>query len=792
MASGSKKRVIVSQKPDSVDKPYANNFDADHKDSSTGRRPPRRRHVNDIILERYEDRRRYQVRQKRYVNDIILESYEGRRHDQKRQREVITVVNAPPISGLMTNLQVSLDCIDGYFEHCRQMNSHTELTMIASEHVGRPTVYISGTSNRSSSNLRNTLITCLGPHSPAFPVQPNSEFYQPLDRSTDQMRLLERVAVRPESTSCCNLPVFKLVVKSLSDLVEYSALSYAWGEDSSLECIVINGSRVEVRANLANILVHICPTTSFLWIDALCINQDDVNERNHQVMQMSSIYKQAREVIVWLGDNTYQGFGKNAETLIPDIGLSSMKRLAALHKDLACKPSGTDVTVKTDELRLGAELVSLGELCSRPYWNRLWIVQEVLLAKDLIICWSNKHSPGLRTVAWADWSRARHTLENLKSSIGPSWDRELKMKAIETILESAPANFDRLRETGNQNWPLNSLLEMFASSECQVQADKIYGLLGIVSDTELCNFPVDYARPLFDTYVEILNCYAQTRSRGSPALDVVRLSQSLQLAWNGLIPTPGMALEWCEVEKMNQTEFFHCRGYMEGFVVASNITKDDLPQRLKVELPEIKSTWKILSSKIRGLDSCSKKHLKGFDSKFSYATRENLPQCNVGESVTKETLDRSNKVHETGFFISSTGDFGIASAEVRKDDFICCLKDADTTLIIRQRRDHYPLVSRAVMTSYADNILKFGGHAKNTKHDALNLFLDLLTLQAVTYPIKLKEGIPYWESLTMKDAISKLRVLDTSNMYNSQRPRGEPIVNTKINSKKSTLVIHYG
>ncbi|TEY69567.1 hypothetical protein BOTCAL_0112g00050 [Botryotinia calthae] len=498
-------------------------------------------------------------------------------------------------------------------------------------------------------------------------------------------------------------------------------------------------------------------------------------------MQMGSIYKLAREVI---------GFGKNAETLIPDIGLSSIKRLAALHKDLACKPSGTDVTVETDGFRLGAELVSLGELCSRPYWNRLWIMQEVLLAKDLIICWSNKHSPGLRTVALADWSRARHTLENLKSSLASSWDRELKMKVIEAILDSAPANFDRLRETGNQNWPLNSLLEMFPSSECQVQADKIYGLLGIVSDTELCNFPVDYGRSLFDTYVEVLNCYTQTRSTDSPALDIIRLSQSLQLALNGPLPKPEMALKWCDVEQINQRRLFNCRGYMEGFVVASNITKDDLPQRLKIELPEIKSTWRILASKIRGLDSCSKKNLNGFDSKFSYATRENLPQCDVGESVAKETSVRSDKVHETRFFISSTGDFGIASAEVRENDFICRLKDTDITLIIRQRHDHYPLVSKAVMTSYADSTLQFGGHAKKTKHDALNLFLDLLTLQAVTYPIESKEGISYWERLTMKDAISKLRVLDTSNMYHSQRLRGEPIVNSKINSKKSTVVIH--
>ncbi|KAF5876568.1 uncharacterized protein Bfra_002973 [Botrytis fragariae] len=297
---------------------------------------------------------------------------------------------------------------------------------------------------------------------------------------------------------------------------------------------------------------------------------------------------------------------------------------------------------------------------------------------------------------------------------------------------------------------------MFSNSECQVQADKIYVLLGIVSDTELCNFPVDYARPLFDTYVEILNCYTQTRSTESPALGIIRLSQILQLVLNGPIPAPGMALKWCEIEQVSQTELFNYRGYMEGLVVASSIGRHDLPQRLKMELPEIKSTWKILSSKIRDLDSCSKNILKSFDSVFGYATRENLPLCDVGKSVTKEMSIRFDRVHETGFFISSTREFGITSAEVRENDFICRLKDTDITLIIRQRREHYPLISRAVLTSYEDTIPRFGGRAENIKGDALDLWLDPLTLQALICPIKSKGVIPYWECLTMEDVFSKL------------------------------------
>lgn len=706
-------------------------------------------HVSDTVDGAYDAEYRSIRRWQSQSGDYrISERYERRSQDQKRQRMPIRVVDCPLISGPMTDLQISLDCIDDYFQHCHQISTRTRQTVMLSEHAGKPIIH-------TSSNLRNASITYLDPHSALFLVQSISEFYQPLNRSTDQIRLLERVVVYPQSTSHCNLPAFKLVVKSLSDHVEYSALSYAWGQDLSVKSIVINGTRVEVRANLANILVHISPATPFLWIDALCINQDDVIERNHQVMQMGSIYKQAREVIVWIGDKADQGVENHADILIPDIGFDFVKKLAGLQKDLMCKSSGADVTIENDGLLLGAELVSLDRLCRRPYWNRLWIVQEVLLAKDLVICWSNKHSPGLRSVTWAEWSRARHILEDFRSSLALSWDRKLKIKVIEAILESAPANFDRLRETGNQKWPFNSLLEKFSSSECQVQADKIYGLLGIVSDPELCNFPVDYARPLFDTYVKILNCYTQTRSSESPALDIIRLSQSLQLALNGPIPAPGMALKGCEIEQLSQAELFNYRGYVEGLVVASSIARRDLPQRLEIELPGTKSTRKILSSKIRDLDSCSKRILKGFDSVFGYATRENLPLCDVGKSATKETSIRLDRVCETGFFISSTGEIGIASAEVRDNDFICCLKDTDITLIIRQRRDRYQLISRTVLTPYADTIPRFGGNAENVEGDALDFWLDPLTLQTLTCPIESKREIPYWECLTMEDAFSK-------------------------------------
>ncbi|KAF7912356.1 uncharacterized protein EAF01_001377 [Botrytis porri] len=480
------------------------------------------------------------------------------------------------------------------------------------------------------------------------PMPAYTQSYHPLDQCSDQIGLLERVTTWPESKNYGDLLNFKLVVRSLSEHPEYSALSYAWGEETSIGYILINGSLVEARANLVTSLEDIRPMTAYLWVDTLCISQDDVNERNHQVMQMGSDYKQASEAIVWLGGEADRMFGHDVETEMPGIGLCFNKKLASLQKGPMEKPFGAGVTAEIDRLLAGAEIYSLAL----------------------------------------------------------SWDRKLKIKVIEAILESAPAKLDQLRETGNQRCPFKVLLEMFSRSECQVQADKIYGLLGIV-----------------------IKCYTRARFSESSPLDIIRLSHSLKLALDGSIPALVMALKWRDTNP-------------EG------PGKHDLSQKLKADSPEIKRAWKKLSSKFRDMDLGGKKSSERFD----------------------------DKVHELNLFISSTGEFGIASVRVQEVDFICRLKDTEISLIIRQKGDHYPLVSVVVVSSSVSDVMEFGGLTKSKKDDTLDLPLDSLTLQALTCPIEPDEADLYWDWLTMEDAIHKLVTNDTTKKDSSQHFWFKPIV----------------
>lgn len=141
-----------------------------------------------------------------------IERYEGRTRDRKRQRELIAVVNCPPISGTMTNIQISLECITGYFNSWRERNGLAVQKTIVSKF---PTAYASRSLDQAKANLSKKV--CLDSSSVAIHVQPSADFYQPLDRWSDQIRLLERVTSKSDSSTCDSLPSFKLVIKSLGE-----------------------------------------------------------------------------------------------------------------------------------------------------------------------------------------------------------------------------------------------------------------------------------------------------------------------------------------------------------------------------------------------------------------------------------------------------------------------------------------------------------------------------------------------------------------------------------------------
>lgn len=84
----------------------------------------------------------------------------------------------------------------------------------------------------------------------------------------------------------------------------YTALSYFWGAKTNQSTIFLNGRSFSVTRNLHSALQHIRESKRgvSMWIDAICINQNDYQERGHQIAHMRSIYHRASRVMIWLGE----------------------------------------------------------------------------------------------------------------------------------------------------------------------------------------------------------------------------------------------------------------------------------------------------------------------------------------------------------------------------------------------------------------------------------------------------------------------------------------------------------
>ena len=154
---------------------------------------------------------------------------------------------------------------------------------------------------------------------------------------------------------------------------EFEAVSYCWESEVREREIVIDQEVLEVPKNLEALLQRIrrLPDTKSgmrFWIDALCINQIDVHEKNHQVKLMQSIYTKAFAVVIWLGEGTEDG----------------AKAIDFVSSISHCAPGQTEEAWGENEMACFPWL-ALIDFFLLAYWRRLWIIQELALNHHMSI-----------------------------------------------------------------------------------------------------------------------------------------------------------------------------------------------------------------------------------------------------------------------------------------------------------------------------------------------------------------------------------------------------------------------
>lgn len=248
-------------------------------------------------------------------------------------------------------------------------------------------------------------------------------------------------------------PSFSSHVIEVDTQPKYAALSYVWGTDIPAHEIYLNGRSVLVRKNLYDFCYNLtlefweygpAQHWEYVWIDALCIDQSNVTERNQQVSMMDRIYSEAAIVIVWMG----QLFGD-----VP--------------RDL---PQRTEEERQEDRQR-HRDYLGLNGFLSANYWDRTWTVQEFILAQNVHFFWINRD--GQRMDMLADEAMEQMT-GIYKLYIG--FARGGARAYLSMLYEKRDG---WLEDLSLLDWMLE-----FYSCECLDKRDRIFALMGLVKQQE--------------------------------------------------------------------------------------------------------------------------------------------------------------------------------------------------------------------------------------------------------------------------------------------------------------------
>lgn len=292
-----------------------------------------------------------------------------------------------------------------------------------------------------------------------------------VDYATVDARSDFRSAQRGGSTS--------LQHTAVNTVVKYEALSWTWGDDASdnSPLLHIRDARgwwvFGVQTNLYSALKHLRKSTEKrnLWIDAVCINQHEDEERNMQVAMMSDIYGQANNVCIWLGE----------EARSSDLAFDFIDREVS---DIGRFEAIIDETYQKQWQALGALMV-------RPWFNRRWVVQEIALAMDATV-----HC-GSRCVNWKDFETAVALFERdavriakfYRGSETTHYDADYfgEVAAMGAArLVQAKGNLFRRDDDKRiieYKFTLGELVSKLSSFEAKEPHDMIYAILALGKDT---------------------------------------------------------------------------------------------------------------------------------------------------------------------------------------------------------------------------------------------------------------------------------------------------------------------
>lgn len=302
----------------------------------------------------------------------------------------------------------------------------------------------------------------------------------------------------------------KIRVEVLSAATEFVALSYTWGVAIKPYKLTTPEGVIWITVSCDSALrsVRRRPKPTLVWVDAVCIDQDNAHEKTIQIRLMRDIFRSAKHVYGWVGDDA-----DNSE-----LAMQTLQQIRALRLDSDAWPADLPVAPpEWGDTGLPPEgdeaWFAIDQLFDRPWFKRAWIIQEVVLAQSIsIVC-------GATEIPW------KVLFEGLKVALAKTI-RLMEASRIQpgSVLQKTEAAsiLGRtrrlyLRREGKLRLDLLSLLDRFSYTKATIEVDRLFALVGLASDAGDEIFNPDYASSL----EEVVRRYAGEFVRRDKVLELL-------------------------------------------------------------------------------------------------------------------------------------------------------------------------------------------------------------------------------------------------------------------------------
>lgn len=402
--------------------------------------------------------------------------------------------------------------------------------------------------------------------------------HRPLPDPTQYIRLITSVDV--DETRA--IPVHcQLETWSLTQAPAYHAISYTWGDPSLTALILVNGRPFECLKNCEYVLKQARwhEGAKYYWCDALCIAQADKEEKSSQVAMMGRLFEEAELVLACLGPHAddskylYRVLGTSGN-MLDDIPASRPgTKIVRYGSYEANTPRKAVSWAWRRFFRLPRIYKALARLSQRPYFTRLWVYQELSLARRVILMCGESGLPISKFHALASMLESWNYIGFLSAQteswiLGPlPWGtdkRAIRQLNFPSFVENhAPsvALANKLLFAGAFPGPVKTHLETVVESlwhlKCQEPCDKIYGLISVIKWEDLTPIQTDYSRDRFELALDVASTINHERLKNTARPDsdsefvvLSCIAQSL-----GLVDHPTMRLDQAVESRRSKMTF---------------------------------------------------------------------------------------------------------------------------------------------------------------------------------------------------------------------------------------------